>query len=245
MARIIKILNNMQTSLVIPTYNEKNNIKPLIENILKLQLQNLGIIIVDDNSPDGTGQVADELAQTYSNLKVIHRQEKQGLGRAYLDVFTRITKGEISSDFIITMDADFSHPVNKIPEIVNALHQGYELVVGSRYIRDGSTQGWNFKRRFLSRNANRYAKIITGIPVNDLTAGFVGYNVTLLKKIDLNQIKSDGFAFAIEMKYRMVKAGAKFLEILITFVERRKGKSKFGKSIFLEAVLVPWKLRFG
>ncbi|MBU4331749.1 polyprenol monophosphomannose synthase [Patescibacteria group bacterium] len=230
-------------NIIIPTYNEKNNIRPLIEKIVKLPTKNLEIIIVDDNSPDGTGKIADEIASQYHQLTVIHRQKKQGLGRAYLDVFNKIIRKEIPADFIITMDADFSHPIDKIPEIIEKLEQGHELVVGSRYIPGGSTQGWNFKRRFLSRNANQYAKVITGIPINDLTAGFVGYNVKTLKKIDLSQIKSNGYAFQIEMKYQMIKAGARFTEVPITFVDREQGKSKFNKSIFWEAVFIPWKLR--
>lgn len=234
----------MKTNIIIPTYNEKSNIKPIVKAILGLDLDNIRVIIVDDNSPDGTGRIADELAQKYDNLKVIHRQEKQGLGRAYLDVFTRITRGEISSDFLITMDADFSHPIEKISEIISKLKKGHDLVVGSRYVKGGSVEGWNFKRRFLSRNANRYARIITVLPINDLTGGFIGFNIDLLKKIDLTQIRSDGYAFQIEMKFRMMKAGAKFCEVPISFMDREEGKSKFSKSIFWEAVWVPWRLRF-
>lgn len=226
--------------IIIPTYNERENIERLVKEILNLN-KDFRIIAIDDNSPDGTGEILDRLAQEYSQFKVIHRPGKQGLGTAYLDGFRLALKEK--ADFIFEMDADFSHEPAYLPKMLEAI-KDCDLVIGSRYIRRGGIENWNFRRRFLSRLANLYVKLITGLPLSDSTSGFKCFRREVLETINLNKINSEGYAFQIEMNYLVWSKGYRIKELPIVFSERRLGKSKLSRKIIWEAVWLVWKLRF-
>lgn len=232
----------MKTLVVIPTYNEKENIEKLVPQILKLN-EKINVLIVDDNSPDGTGEIADRLkAEFQERVFVIHRTGKLGFASAYIEGFQEALK--IDVDYIISMDADFSHNPQYLPEFISKL-KDYDVVVGSRYMHGTvSVVNWPIKRLILSRLANLYAKIFTGLKINDCTSGFIGYKREVLEKIDIRNILSDGYSFLIEMKYRAQKKKYKLVEIPIIFEERRLGQSKMSKKIMFEAMLIVWQLKF-
>jgi len=226
--------------IILPTYNEKENIDKLIQEILAQSLS-LDILVVDDNSPDGTGQVVEDLKKNLPQLFILHHGEKQGLGRAYIAGFKwALEKGY---DYIFQMDADLSHQPKYLPILWEKLKEN-DLVISSRYIKGGGIVGWPWYRLFLSRFASLYARIILGIKINDLTGGFNGYRKEVLKNIAFEKIISQGYAFLLELKYKAVRNGFKATEIPIIFIERRKGKSKINKRIIWEAVVNCWKLRF-
>lgn len=233
-------------SIILPTYNERENIGKLINKILAVFQKNslFGcIIIVDDNSPDGTGQVAE--AVRLANLEkifVIGRPKKLGLGSAYVEGFKKALA--LDSDYIFEMDADLSHDPNDIPRFLKEA-ENYDLVLGSRYVKGGQIKNWNIFRKLISRGGTFYARLILGIPIYDLTSGFKCFRRVVLKKLDFSDIQSDGYAFQVELTYKAYKAGFKIKEIPITFKERKKGASKFSQNIFWEAVFAVWKLRFG
>lgn len=231
----------MRTVIVIPTYNEKENIQRLVKEILALNL-NIQIIIVDDNSPDGTGSIADRLTIEFlDKVFVIHRQGKLGFASAYLEGIQAALQMNI--DYIFSMDADFSHNPRYLSELIEQL-KNYDVVVGSRYMHGTvSVVNWPIKRLILSRAANFYAKIVTGLKINDCTSGFVGYKREVLERINFQDILSDGYSFLIEMKYRANKKGFRLTEIPIIFEERRLGQSKMSKRIMFEALFVVWRLR--
>src|SRR3989338_2344768 len=190
--------------IVIPTYNEKNNIQNLIPLIFQLGYENLHVLVVDDNSPDGTGEYVEILKKTYPKLEVLHREKKAGLGTAYCDGFSKaLSQG---ADVIFEMDADFSHNPQYIPKFLNMI-SAYDLVLGSRYIPGGKTENWNLTRKFISRFGNMYARIILGVPFHDLTGGFKCYRRTVLESIDLKHVSSVGYNFQIETTYRTYKRG--------------------------------------
>lgn len=232
-------------SIILPTYNEINNLERLVNTILVIFNKNEAagnIIIVDDNSPDGTGQIAQKLSLTHPNqVFYISRSKKQGLGSAYILGFKKALK--LGAKYIFEMDADLSHCPEDIPRFLEKI-KNYDLVLGSRYIKDGKIENWNFNRKLISRGGAIYAKTILDIPINDLTSGFKCFRREVLEKIDLDNIKSDGYAFQIELTYKALKEGFKIKEIPITFYERKAGISKFSKGIFLEAIFMVWKLRF-
>jgi len=222
--------------IIIPTYNEKDNILGLLGQIFNLGINNLNILVVDDNSPDGTGQLVENLKAKYSNLDILHRPQKAGLGKAYVAGFKEVlNKG---ADYIFEMDADFSHDPKHIPEFLAEI-KNYDLVLGSRYIRSGGVENWNFTRRIVSRFGNIYARIILGLPIKDLTGGFKCYRRVVLEKIGLANLSSVGYNFQIETTYKAHQAGFKIKEIPIIFTERREGKSKFDVKIILESF---WKV---
>lgn len=229
--------------IITATYNEKGNVIKLLSCIFEQGL-NLPVRVIDDNSPDGTGKILDKLKEKYPLLQVVHRPRKLGLGTAYLGVFKEIIK-DSSVDFVITMDADLSHDPQVLPKIVKNLKEGYDLVVGSRYVRGGGVVNWPFSRRLLSRGGSLYAGLITGAPIRDLTGGFNGYSKRILKNLDLDNIMSGGYSFFIEMKFRCWKAKAKYCEVPIIFKERERGVSKLSSGIFWEGLKIPWQLRFG
>jgi len=229
----------MKSIVIIPTYNEKENIEELIEEIRELN-KGFYILIVDDNSPDGTGRIADELAKSYPEVSVVHRRAKLGLGSAYMAGFKYAL--ENNYDLIFTMDADFSHQPKYLNHLLEKARQ-YGLVIGSRYVEDGKVQNWPLHRHILSRGANIYVRIVTGLPVLDSTGGFNCYQRQALEKIEFDRIFSDGYAFQIEIKYRLWRKGISLKEVPITFVDRRCGKSKISKRIILQAILSVWKLR--
>jgi len=229
----------MKSIIIIPTYNEKENIERLIEEIRKLN-KDFHVLIIDDNSPDGTGRVADGLAVEYPEVSVIHRWGKMGLGTAYITGFKYALKNNY--DFIFTMDADFSHQPKYLIDLQEKAKE-YDLVIGSRYIKDGRINNWPLHRLILSRGANIYVRMVTGLPIFDSTGGFSCYRKESLEKIDLDTIISDGYAFQIEIKYRLWKKGFSFKEVPVTFIDRTRGTSKISKRIIFQALFLVWKLR--
>jgi len=224
--------------VVIPTYNEKENIEAITRDVLAYL--DTDVVIVDDGSPDGTGQIADRLAAANPRISVLHRQGKQGLGTAYIAGF-RLAH-ERGYEFVFEMDADFSHPPWDLPRLA-AAGLDADLAIGSRYVPGGSTVGWDLLRRLLSRGGNLYARTILGSRVRDMTAGFRCYRVAKLMQVDLASVASQGYGFQIEMTYRMQRLAAKIVEIPIHFVDRRLGASKMDGKIAREAILMVPKLR--
>jgi Glycosyltransferases involved in cell wall biogenesis len=231
----------MKTNIVIPTYNEKNNLARLVKEILALEIKDLSIIIVDDNSPDGTGILADSLASEMPKLAVIHRAVKTGLGSAYITGFKMALLA--GADFIMEMDADFSHDFRYIPQFLQEIKTA-DLVLGSRYVKGGEIKNWNWLRKLVSVLGNIYARFILGAPINDLTGGFKCYRRNVLEKINLDELDSAGYVFQIETTYLAFKLGFFIKEIPIIFIERRTGDSKFNGKIFLEALWRVLLLRF-
>lgn len=230
----------MKSLIIIPTYNEVENIKELVPEILALP-QDFHILIVDDNSPDGTGKVADELSQKYSSVNVLHREKKEGLGRAYIAGF----KWALARDYdlIFEMDADFSHSPEFLPDFLEKI-KNYDLVIGSRcYGGKLSVVNWDMKRVFLSRLGTIYARLVTGVPTTDATAGFKCFRADVLRNIDLDKILSEGYSFQIEMNWRTYKAGYRIGEIPIIFYDRRHGTSKMSGSIIKEALWILLKMK--
>jgi dolichol-phosphate mannosyltransferase len=230
----------LRTLVVVPTYNERDNLEPIVREILTYL--DTDILVVDDNSPDGTGELADRLAAQNPRIQVLHRQGKQGLGTAYLAGFAIAIAQNY--DRVFEMDADFSHPPWDLPRLCAASLDA-DLVLGSRYVKGGSTIGWDLKRRMLSRGANLYARTILTTGVRDMTGGFRCYRVQALAKLDLSRVNGKGYAFQIEMVFRMVRAGCSVREIPIHFVDRRVGQSKMDAKIAREALWLVPKLRFG
>lgn len=228
--------------VVIPTYNEKENIQSLIEQIMGLGIQ-IQILVVDDASPDGTGEAVEQLRNKYpEQVFCLHRPGKCGFASAYIDGFKKALSMPYI-EYIFSMDADFSHNPSSLHKILEALNQA-DVVVGSRYMNGTvSVVNWPIKRLILSRTANLYAKWVTGLMVSDCTSGFIGYKRSVLEKINLDKIVSDGYSFLIELKYRAQKAGFRLSEIPIIFEERRLGQSKMSKKIIFEALFVVWKIR--
>ncbi|MEK9186607.1 MAG: polyprenol monophosphomannose synthase [Patescibacteria group bacterium] len=234
----------MPVFIVIPTYNEKENLPVLLEKIFDLKIPDLKALVVDDNSPDGTGRLADELKLKYPNLAVLHRQQKEGLGRAYVTAFKTVLtsyrpdKDSRHSDYIVQMDADLSHDPAVIPTMLDKIKTCH-LVIGSRYIKGGRTVNWDFFRKLISRFGNFYARIVLGLPYKDLTGGFKCWRREVLEKIDLESLSSTGYNFQIETTYKAHQLKFNICETPITFTERKTGKSKFNFRIMLEAF---WKV---
>jgi dolichol-phosphate mannosyltransferase len=230
----------MSRSLVcIPTYNESENIEKIITKILATD-PGIEILVIDDNSPDKTGDIVFEIMKTNPKIHLIRRERKMGLGTAYVSGFKYAIEKKF--DYIFEMDADFSHDPDEIPNFLNAI-EGVDLVIGSRYSNGVNVVNWPMKRLLLSYFANIYTKVITGLPVTDATGGFKCYRREVLENIDLDKIKSNGYSFQIEMTYHIWQKGFKLKEIPIIFVDRRSGTSKMNKQIVREAVWMVWKLR--
>jgi dolichol-phosphate mannosyltransferase len=228
------------TWLVLPTYNEAENIRPIVEASLAA-LEQTGdahrVLVVDDNSPDGTGRIADDLAANDERVGVLHRPGKQGLGRAYIAGFHYAL--ERGAERVMEMDSDFSHDPSDIPRLVQEAHHGADLVLGSRYIPGGGVVNWGLGRRIVSRGGCLYAQLILGVPVRDLTGGFKCFSRRVLEAIGIEQMHADGYGFQIELTYRTLKAGFHVREVPIVFHERRAGASKMSARIAVEAV---WKV---
>lgn len=239
-------MKNSGVFVVTPTYNERGNIEELVKKISGLEIPFLKIIVVDDNSPDGTGELAEKLSQTHP-LKVIHRANKAGLGTAYVWAFKKILAGDFGEwgvpDFIIQMDADLSHDPLVIPRFLETA-QNYDMVLGSRYISGGKIKNWGFLRRLLSRFGNAYARLILWLPYRDLTGGFKCFKRRVLENIDLESLDSVGYNFQIETTYKAHRKGYKICELPITFTERKAGKSKINFPIILESFWKVLALRF-
>lgn len=231
----------MKNVVIIPTYNERENIEIIIPLIFKTN-PDLSIFVVDDDSPDGTAKTVKELIDKHKNLNLILREKKDGLAKAYIQAFKQVLMSK-DVETIIMMDADLSHDPKHINEMIE-LRKKYDVVVGSRYTRGGKTEGWELYRRLLSRMGNIYAKMITGLPVYDCTGGYNAINVDLLRKINLDEINMSGYAFIMYFKYILYKKGAKFIEIPICFKNRVEGVSKLSNMIVREGILAPWIMVF-
>ena len=227
----------MKTIVVIPTYDEKDNVTPMSEAVLKHDVE---ILFVDDNSPDGTGAVIDGLVAKNPRIHVLHREKKAGLGRAYVAGFAEALK--LGAEQIIQMDCDFSHDPNDIPRLIEA---NADLVIGSRYVPGGSTPGWPFKRRLISRCGGIFIRTVTGMPLRDPTGGFKCWKAETLRKIDFETVASAGYSFQLEMNHRTWKAGCAIKEIPISFTDRVAGYSKITPGIATESIKIALKLRFG
>jgi dolichol-phosphate mannosyltransferase len=227
--------------VIVPTYNERFNIARLIPAILA-QDPSLEVLVVDDGSPDGTGAIVDGIAANNARVHVIHRASKLGLGTAYIKGFRWAL--ERKYDLVFEMDADFSHNPERLPEFLEAIRES-DVVLGSRY-QNGHVNvvNWPMSRLFLSYAANIYARFVTGLPIFDTTGGFKCFRRNVLESIDLNSVKSNGYAFQIEMSYRAWKRGFQLFEIPIIFVDRTEGVSKMSKKIVREAIWMVWRLRW-
>ena len=230
--------------LILPTYNEAENVETLVRAALG-QLSSAGvehtILVVDDSSPDGTGELADGLAGEHPEVRVLHRPLKEGLGRAYLAGFEEALRN--GAELVLEMDADFSHDPADLPRLIAAAGAA-DLVLGSRYVPGGGVENWGRLRRLLSRGGSWYARTLLGVPVRDLTGGFKCFNSRVLEAIDLTGVHADGYGFQIELTYRAIQAGFTVTEVPILFRERREGRSKMTARIALEAVWKVPALRF-
>lgn len=231
----------MEVLVVIPTYNERDNIERVLAELLSLDVD-LGVLVVDDNSPDGTGQFVEELSRRDPRVNVMHRPSKLGLGSAYIKGF-KWALAETDARFIFEMDADFSHDPRAVPEFLARIPEA-DLVIGSRYLDGITVMNWPLRRLVLSVGANIYTRVITGMPVKDATGGFKCFRREVLEALPLDNIKSDGYSFQIEMNYHAWKRKFRIVEIPIIFVDRQQGASKMSRRIIYEAVFLVWKLRF-
>ncbi|HWP47969.1 MAG TPA: polyprenol monophosphomannose synthase [Candidatus Limnocylindrales bacterium] len=230
---------DIQPFIILPTYNERENIHPLVQRIIEVDPR-FCILIIDDNSPDGTGKLADELAEKFHQVHTLHRKTKMGLGTAYITGFKyALSQG---AEYIFEMDADFSHDPSYLPQFLEAI-QDSDLVIGSRYINGIRVEGWRFRRLLMSKLANMYASYIMVQPIWDFTSGFRCYRRAVLERINFDEIHSDGYAFQIEMVYHVLKNGFKVKEIPILFRERKHGYSKISRKIVWEAFWTVLKLR--
>ena len=225
------------TCVVIPTYDEKDNVTPMAEAVLA-QGEDIHILFVDDNSPDGTGDVIDSLAEKDSRVHCLHRTKKEGLGRAYVAGFKKAL--ELGADDVIQMDCDFSHNPK---DIARLLAVDADLVIGSRYVKGGSTPGWPFKRRLISRAGGVFIRTVTGMPIADPTGGFKRWRRAALEKLDLDSVESSGYSFQLEMNHRAWKRGLKIAETPISFTDRERGYSKITPGIAVESIKIALKLR--
>jgi dolichol-phosphate mannosyltransferase len=239
---------DIRVTVVMPTYNEAANLPRMAEAVLGLPLDGLHLKIVDDSSPDGTGRIAEELAEKYNwdgrwRMSVLHRTEKDGLGRAYMaGMSAALAEG---AEYVVQMDADGSHPVEAVPRMLGtAVASGVGLVIGSRYVEGGSLdEEWGKHRVLLSRFANRYARTVLGTKIRDITAGFNLWSAHTLRDVDLATLDSAGYSFQVELKFKAVRAGHSAVEIPIRFEERTEGVSKMNLGTQIESALVPLRLR--
>ncbi len=217
--------------ICLPTYNERENLESMLRALAPLGVR---VLVIDDNSPDGTGEIADRLASELGFVSVLHRERKEGLGPAYLAGFERALAD--GADYVLEMDCDFSHDPADVPRLIAACDAGADLALGSRYVAGGGTENWGLARRIVSAGGSLYARLLLGVGVRDLTGGFKCYRRAVLERIDLGAIHSKGYAFQIEGTYRTLRAGFTVVEVPIRFVDRTAGHSKMSRAIFLEAV---------
>jgi dolichol-phosphate mannosyltransferase len=217
----------------LPTYNERENLEPMVHALLERLGPDDRVLVIDDSSPDGTGELADRLADEHDRVEALHRPQKEGLGPAYLAGFHRALAA--GAELIFEMDSDFSHDPDDVPRLIAAADDA-DLVLGSRYVRGGRIENWNLARRFVSRAGSLYAQTLLWAPVKDLTGGFKCYRREVLERIDPDSVSSRGYAFQIETTYRALRAGFRVVELPITFTDRRAGSSKMSGLIVLEAI---------
>lgn len=233
-------MSDLAALVVVPTYNERENVEELAKRVVDA-VPGVHVLFVDDNSPDGTGELCDQLAKQSSSIEVVHRSGKLGLGTAYVAGFRWAL--ERNYRFVIEMDADFSHDPAYLPELLHRAHEGADMVVGSRYVVGGGTRNWGLGRRLLSQFGGLYARLILDVGVRDMTSGFVCYRRETLERIDIDSLRSNGYSFQIETKYRVLAAGLDLVEVPIVFTDRRVGQSKMSRAIVAEALLSCWRLR--
>ena len=215
----------------LPTYNERENLARVIDALEPLGVR---VLVIDDSSPDGTGELADRLAAERDWVSVLHRERKEGLGPAYLAGFREVLRGD--AEYVLEMDADLSHDPADVPRLIEACANGADLALGSRYVEGGGTENWGRIRRFVSTGGSFYARTLLGVPIRDLTGGFKCFRREVLERIDLDSVHSKGYAFQIELTYRALRAGCSVVEVPIVFADRTHGDSKMSNAIFLEAV---------
>jgi dolichol-phosphate mannosyltransferase len=218
-------------TICLPTYNERENLEAMLRALAPLDVN---VLVVDDNSPDGTGEIADRLAAELDFVSVLHRERKEGLGPAYLAGFRRALAD--GAELVLEMDCDFSHNPADVPRLIDACRQGADLALGSRYVPGGGTENWGLGRRIVSWGGSFYARVLLGVRVRDLTGGFKCYRRRVLETIDLDAVHSKGYAFQIEGTYRTIRKGFRVVEVPIRFSDRTEGTSKMSRAIVLEAV---------
>ena len=224
---------NPETWLILPTYNEAENIAPFVEAVQAELPAGAQVLIVDDSSPDGTGEIADRLAGEREGVRVLHRPLREGLGPAYIAGFREALAG--GAELILEMDSDFSHEPAYLPRLLAAA-EGADLVIGSRYVEGGGVGDWGAMRRAISRGGSAYARLVLGVPINDLTGGFKCFRREVLEAIDLDAVQAKGYAFQVELTYRAVQRGFRVVEVPIVFRDRRVGSSKMSRAIVAEAI---------
>jgi len=233
----------MRATVLVPTYNERANVGAMVHSLAKVLREGDRVLVIDDNSPDGTGELADELAAELGFVDVLHRERKEGLGPAYIAGFAyALAQG---AQLILEMDCDFSHDPNDVPRLIAAAEEGADLVLGSRYVKGGRVGNWGVVRRLISRGASAYTGLFLQMGVKDPTGGFKCFRRRVLEQLDLDAVSAKGYAFQIELTYRAKLAGFKVVEVPITFVDRTVGASKMSKTIVLEAVWRVPLLRLG
>jgi dolichol-phosphate mannosyltransferase len=223
-----------RATVCLPTYNERENLEPMLR---ALGNKDVRVLVIDDNSPDGTGELADRLASELDYVDVLHRERKEGLGPAYLAGFRRALAD--GAELVLELDCDFSHDPEDVPRLIAAAEDGADVVLGSRYVEGGAVRNWGFVRRFISAGGSLYARVLLGVSIKDLTGGFKCFRRVVLETIDLDAIQSKGYAFQIETTYRALRAGFRVVEIPITFADREVGGSKMSRTIVAEAI---WKV---
>jgi dolichol-phosphate mannosyltransferase len=227
--------------IITPTYNERDNLPVFLDQLFSVA-PDVHVLVIDDNSPDGTGAMADAVAEKNSRVHVMHRPGKMGLGSAYVAGFKWALERDY--DVVFEMDTDLSHDPKYVPDFLREIQAGAQLVIGSRNIHGGGVEGWGPGRHFVSKGGSLYSRTILNLGIRDLTSGYKAFTRTALQAIGLETIKSNGYSFQIETTYRLTRKGMKVTEVPIVFVDRRAGHSKMSRKIFLEAVAMVWKLRF-
>ncbi len=225
--------------ICLPTYNERENLERMVEALAPLGVR---VLVIDDNSPDGTGELADRLAADRDWLSVLHRPAKEGLGPAYIAGFREALRGD--AEFVLEMDCDFSHDPADVPRLIAACDRA-DVAIGSRYVPGGGAENWPFSRWLISRGGSLYTQLILGLPVRDPTRGFKCFRRQALAAIDLGQIQASGFGFQVEMNWQCHRHGLRMREVPIRFVDRQVGQSKMSRQIFFEALWLVWRLRLG
>jgi dolichol-phosphate mannosyltransferase len=222
----------VKATVCLPTYNERENLEKMVR---ALGPHGVRVLVADDNSPDGTGEIADRLAQELDYVDVLHRPQKEGIGPAYIAAFRHALQTD--TDLVLEMDCDFSHDPADVPRLIAACEAGADIALGSRYVPGGGTRNWGLVRRIVSWGGSFYARVILGLRIHDLTGGFKCFRRGVLETIDLDAIHSKGYAFQIELTYRAARRGFRVVEVPIVFVDRTEGTSKMSRTIFLEAVV--------
>jgi dolichol-phosphate mannosyltransferase len=233
----------MRATLCLPTYNERENLARMIEALAGVLRDGDRVLVIDDNSPDGTGAIADELATKHAFVSVLHRERKEGLGRAYIDGFQHVLAGD--AELVLELDCDFSHNPKDVPRLIAAAEDGADLVLGSRYVPGGGVRNWGLMRQLISRGGSLYTALFLHMGVKDPTGGFKCFRRAVLEQLDLDAITPRGYAFQIEMTYRAKQAGFRVVEIPIVFSDRVAGQSKMSRAVVLEAIWRVPLLRLG